>query len=853
MAVTKLYDLARMTTATTGNGTLTLGLPVPPYLSFAGAGVQDGDTVRYAIYDPTNGGSEIGTGVYTASGTTLTRVPTSSTNGNAAIFLSGLAPVFITASKLDFYPANDTSAVSGVATTFFNPSYYSVLSGGVGIVERVNRGLFGVAALQSSDISNTSPYLPTTPTWPDTLLQAAFVGLTQVASISSIGDQAILGASRASDWRAWAGSAAEGTIGVTGIGYNDDTLSLVTNNTTASGNATLHFVSVPGYVTAGMLISDITTPSVIAVGRKVLSTTSTTVVMDGNASGAGVGSGDTIVFGAGSVALGFLGLGIRGAHVGGETLGAQFDACNSGSVVDQTPFSSAVGATFSAGFTAGAEAPAVANTTAAFYIGYGDTISLRHRKGILFLEHSLDTGLGAGGDGMAMQFARGMSLHWANSTPGTDAEIWGDANGFRIAATAMSLNTSAPLVASGYGIFTTDGSSGSIASFNVNGTETFRLQVVPNNVQIVGTGSSTTLSFTTNGGTSLNYTAFPSSGNFMGASPSDPGANNLAIAGALLIGSSSLSSGVQDLEITNFSLASGNLSAFYGQSVTSVVMSDFEFFNEGVITTGVDSGATRAVARQLGSSYFSYPASTHGAAIRASEHQTLRGAGVPFAQTWGQEVGVHNASPNTLGLPYVSAGINIGSSHTGWLNAPITLTGTTNNTNVITGLSSTAGLLVGMTVSGTGIPIPTAPSGLGQPGEVYTTITSIDSATQIHISAAATNSATETLTFGAAVRNDYGIIIGGEDGFCRMMTYFDTNSSTVLWDVDQFGNQYTKGAITTPFANLTVYTVTTLPSTGRAIGSVALVSDATSNVLIGTGGGSAYALVTWTGSAWVAV
>ena len=53
-------------------------------------------------------------------------------------------------------------------------------------------------------------------------------------------------------------------------------------------------------------------------------------------------------------------------------------------------------------------------------------------------------------------------------------------------------------------------------------------------------------------------------------------------------------------------------------------------------------------------------------------------------------------------------------------------------------------------------------------------------------------------------------------------------------------------------ANMHVYTVTTLP-TGQATGAIALVSDATSNVLIGAGGGSAYALVTYNGSSWVAV
>ena len=54
----------------------------------------DGDTVSYGINDGNN--SEVGTGVYTTSGTTLTRNVTRSTNGHAAINLSGTAQVFIT-------------------------------------------------------------------------------------------------------------------------------------------------------------------------------------------------------------------------------------------------------------------------------------------------------------------------------------------------------------------------------------------------------------------------------------------------------------------------------------------------------------------------------------------------------------------------------------------------------------------------------------------------------------------------------------------------------------------------------------------------------------------------------------
>lgn len=119
-----LYDLARMTTATTGTGTITLGSAATvggtTYLSFAAAGVADGATVTYAIAD-TNA-SEIGRGVYTASGTTLTRATIlKSTNSNAAINLSGTAQVFVTAAAEDIQPwtaqYGPFTSLSSAATT----------------------------------------------------------------------------------------------------------------------------------------------------------------------------------------------------------------------------------------------------------------------------------------------------------------------------------------------------------------------------------------------------------------------------------------------------------------------------------------------------------------------------------------------------------------------------------------------------------------------------------------------------------------------------------------------------------------------------------------------------------------
>tara|TARA_Y100000022_G_scaffold200263_1_gene215070 strand:- start:1059 stop:2105 length:1047 start_codon:yes stop_codon:yes gene_type:complete len=96
----KLFNRAKMTTSTTGAGTVTLGSASIGFQSFANAGVSDGDVVQYVIEEGSN--FEIGTGTYTASGTTLTRTPTESTNSNNAISLGGAATVSVTAIDTDF-------------------------------------------------------------------------------------------------------------------------------------------------------------------------------------------------------------------------------------------------------------------------------------------------------------------------------------------------------------------------------------------------------------------------------------------------------------------------------------------------------------------------------------------------------------------------------------------------------------------------------------------------------------------------------------------------------------------------------------------------------------------------------
>ena len=100
-----------MSTSTTGTGTITLGSASSGFQTFAAAGVSDGDVVRYTIEDGDNW--EIGTGTYTASGTTLTRTVTESNNADAAITLSGSAVVMITAGAEDL-----NARVAGMAIVF---------------------------------------------------------------------------------------------------------------------------------------------------------------------------------------------------------------------------------------------------------------------------------------------------------------------------------------------------------------------------------------------------------------------------------------------------------------------------------------------------------------------------------------------------------------------------------------------------------------------------------------------------------------------------------------------------------------------------------------------------------------
>ena len=101
----RLVNRAKMTTATTGTGPLTLGAAVDGFQSFAGAGVMDGDQLRYVIEE--GEAWEIGTGTYSASGPALNRSVRESSSAGAPLSLTGDALVYVTAAAEDLLQPGD--------------------------------------------------------------------------------------------------------------------------------------------------------------------------------------------------------------------------------------------------------------------------------------------------------------------------------------------------------------------------------------------------------------------------------------------------------------------------------------------------------------------------------------------------------------------------------------------------------------------------------------------------------------------------------------------------------------------------------------------------------------------------
>lgn len=96
-------DRVKVTTTTTGTGSVTLGAASLGFQDFSVIG--NGNTTYYAIQDPVAGTWEVGLGTYSSTGPTLARttVLESSNAGALVNFGAGTKDVFVT------YPAENSA------------------------------------------------------------------------------------------------------------------------------------------------------------------------------------------------------------------------------------------------------------------------------------------------------------------------------------------------------------------------------------------------------------------------------------------------------------------------------------------------------------------------------------------------------------------------------------------------------------------------------------------------------------------------------------------------------------------------------------------------------------------------
>lgn len=154
MTLLAFPDRFKVTTTTTGAGTLTLGSAVSGYQGTSA--LVNGTPYRYTVLDPNGVDWETGRGTYTASGTTLTRGAVTSSNSNAAISLSAsgstvlIGPVGILSESAHRVGRKQ---ISGLGAKWTSSTTLGVATAGSVYIESLDAIVYG----NPSDITPSSP------------------------------------------------------------------------------------------------------------------------------------------------------------------------------------------------------------------------------------------------------------------------------------------------------------------------------------------------------------------------------------------------------------------------------------------------------------------------------------------------------------------------------------------------------------------------------------------------------------------------------------------------------------------------------------------------------------------------